>query len=185
LPRRVLLDECVPRQLKEDLHAFATRTVPEMGWSGIKNGALVELARGHFDVIFTVDWDFAADWRGQLAIAIVILEATTTDPTVLRPHMPSVIRAIETAAIGQVPRVGGYPAHAADRRCLAQLPRPAPLRRGAGERTFAWAVALPGCRRCSCVSQHPCCHCHPDARSSNPRHYWRLGRGEDDNAPRP
>jgi predicted nuclease of predicted toxin-antitoxin system len=41
---RVLLDECLPRKLKNDLPGHAARTVPEMGWAGKKNGELLQLA---------------------------------------------------------------------------------------------------------------------------------------------
>jgi len=56
---RVRLDECVPRQLVRELPDFAVRTVQQMGWSGVKNGALLERAAGQFDVLFTVDQDLA------------------------------------------------------------------------------------------------------------------------------
>jgi len=54
---RVLLDECVPRQLRRDLADFDVHTVQEMGWAGVKNGALLELAATKCDVLFTVDRD--------------------------------------------------------------------------------------------------------------------------------
>ena len=37
---RVLLDECLPRKLKRELQGHHVSTVPEMGWAGVKNGAL-------------------------------------------------------------------------------------------------------------------------------------------------
>lgn len=52
---RVLLDECVPRQLRRELPGHDVRTVQEMGWTGTENGALLHLANGRFDVLLTVD----------------------------------------------------------------------------------------------------------------------------------
>ncbi len=54
---RVLIDECAPSALR---HALARRghncrTVQEEGWSGKKNGELLELAKDEFDVLVTVD----------------------------------------------------------------------------------------------------------------------------------
>jgi len=51
---RILLDECVHAGIKK---AFGDRvqTVPEAGWSGIKNGKLLALVAGHFDVFLTID----------------------------------------------------------------------------------------------------------------------------------
>ena len=54
---RVLLDECVPRQLRGELTGFEVYTVQDMGWAGVKNGALLELAATQFNVLFTVDRD--------------------------------------------------------------------------------------------------------------------------------
>ena len=40
---KVLLDECLPRRLKRELNPHQVFTVPEMGWTGAKNGALLRL----------------------------------------------------------------------------------------------------------------------------------------------
>lgn len=52
---RVLLDECLPRRLKAELPDHDVRTVQEEGWAGLKNGALLRVAAGRFDVLLTVD----------------------------------------------------------------------------------------------------------------------------------
>ena len=41
------------------LAEHAPRTAQQQGWDGIKNGRLLERAAGEFDVLFTVDADFA------------------------------------------------------------------------------------------------------------------------------
>jgi len=41
---RVLLDECVPRGLRDALPGHDVRTVAEAGWAGVKNGELLKLA---------------------------------------------------------------------------------------------------------------------------------------------
>jgi hypothetical protein len=38
---RVILDECVNRKLARELGGHDLRTVRQMGWSGVKNGALL------------------------------------------------------------------------------------------------------------------------------------------------
>ncbi|HEX9730213.1 MAG TPA: type II toxin-antitoxin system RelE/ParE family toxin [Gemmatimonadales bacterium] len=45
MPTRVLVDECVPRPLQRELTAFQVRSVQEMGWAGVKNGALLYVAK--------------------------------------------------------------------------------------------------------------------------------------------
>ena len=103
---RVLLDECVPRQLKADFGALDVRTVQEMGWAGIKNSALIDRAVADFDAIFTVDRDFGTSYRGQLPIGIVVLEVGTTDPVKLRPHLATAMEALSRVTRGEVIRVG-------------------------------------------------------------------------------
>lgn len=55
---KVLLDECLPRKLRRHLPGHEVFTVPEMGWAGVKNGALlrlVESAQPEFAVFLTMD----------------------------------------------------------------------------------------------------------------------------------
>ena len=52
---RLLLDESVPRRFRRTLPAHTVKTVVEMGWSGVKNGALLELAAVEFEAFITVD----------------------------------------------------------------------------------------------------------------------------------
>ena len=52
---KVLLDECLPRKLENDLPGHDVSTVPEMQWRGLKNGELLKQASGRFDVFITVD----------------------------------------------------------------------------------------------------------------------------------
>ena len=40
---RVLLDECVPRALRNDIPGHDVKTVAEAGWAGLKNGELLRL----------------------------------------------------------------------------------------------------------------------------------------------
>lgn len=55
---RVLLDECVPRALRNELPGHSVKTVAEAGWAGAKNGELLQLAAGQFDLLLTVDRNF-------------------------------------------------------------------------------------------------------------------------------
>jgi hypothetical protein len=104
---RVLLDECVPRKLKGELPGHDVRTVPEMGWAGSKNGDLLLLAAGRFDVFLTVDrrmrreHDFVA-----LNLALVVLKAMRNDIDVLRQLMPEVRAVLPLVQPGQVREVG-------------------------------------------------------------------------------
>lgn len=53
---RVLLDECLPgRKLRPAFPDHDVRTVADMGWRGVKNGALLAKAASEFDAFVTVD----------------------------------------------------------------------------------------------------------------------------------
>ena len=52
---RILLDENLPRKLKQAFPGHLVTTVGEMGWSGRQNGDLLKLAEEVFEVLVTVD----------------------------------------------------------------------------------------------------------------------------------
>ncbi|MFA7269668.1 MAG: DUF5615 family PIN-like protein [Sterolibacterium sp.] len=54
---RVLIDECLPRQLKGWIASFCeASTAQEMGWANVKNGKLLRAANEEqFDVLVTAD----------------------------------------------------------------------------------------------------------------------------------
>jgi predicted nuclease of predicted toxin-antitoxin system len=57
---RVLIDACLPVQLKEHLGLPDAKTTREMGWQNRKNGHLLALAQQQFDVLLTMDKIFQA-----------------------------------------------------------------------------------------------------------------------------
>ena len=52
---RILLDESLPRPLARLLPEHEVRTVAAMGWTGKRNGELLQLAAGNFDAFLTAD----------------------------------------------------------------------------------------------------------------------------------
>jgi hypothetical protein len=53
---KLLLDECVPQGIRANLSEFDTYTVTYMGWSGLKNGELLQTAISHgFEFFLTID----------------------------------------------------------------------------------------------------------------------------------
>ena len=56
---RVLIDECLPTQLKRWLDEIdrdlEIQTIKDAGWEGMKNGVLLRAANGKFDVLVTAD----------------------------------------------------------------------------------------------------------------------------------
>ncbi len=75
---RVLLDECVPKDLARELIGHQVKTVPQAGWAGISNGRLLRLIAdcGKFDVFVTMDKRLPQQHRVKdLPFTIVVLRA--------------------------------------------------------------------------------------------------------------
>ena len=104
--RRLLVDECVPWPLVRELAELQPRTVQQLGWAGTKNGRLLALAAEQFDVLFTVDQDFAglADTVPH-PIGVVILQVGSTAFDSLLPHLAAVKAAIVEVPHGTVRRL--------------------------------------------------------------------------------
>jgi hypothetical protein len=51
----ILLDECVPWPMHKLLVGHICTTAQRRGWGGIKNGELLRLAEGEFDLFITSD----------------------------------------------------------------------------------------------------------------------------------
>jgi hypothetical protein len=52
---KLLLDECIDRKFAREFVDYEIKTVPQMGWAGVKNGQLLALSEAEFDVFITVD----------------------------------------------------------------------------------------------------------------------------------
>ena len=105
---RLLLDECVPKRLTRELPGHDARTVQDLGWAGIKNGALLKLANGQFDALLTVDQgiEYQQNLSG-LSISVVVMMAPSNDVDDLRPLLPGVEEALAKLRPGEIIRVGG------------------------------------------------------------------------------
>jgi hypothetical protein len=60
---RVLLDECIDWRLSRDIVGHDVKSAHQMKWASIKNGELLALAAGHFDVFVTVDRNLSFQQR--------------------------------------------------------------------------------------------------------------------------
>ena len=105
---RMLLDECVPRAVRKEFPDHQVKTVGEMGWSGLKNGDLLQLAATKFEVFLTVDRNLQYQQRfADLALAVIVVHAPSNDVAVLRPLMPAVLAAMSGARPGTVMHIHG------------------------------------------------------------------------------
>lgn len=103
---KVLLDECLPRRLKHDLPDHNVATVPEMGWAGIKNSALIRLAETSFDIFVTTDQNLPYQQNLSSAkLAVISLVAKDNRFETLHPLIPRVLAALQTVKAGDIVRV--------------------------------------------------------------------------------
>ena len=105
---RILLDECVPRPLRRHLVGHDVQTVPDMGWSGKKNGELLKLmAQQGFEVFLTVDQNlrFQQNLSGA-GVGIIVLVAATNRLADLLPLIPRVLSAMSSIQPGQLIEIG-------------------------------------------------------------------------------
>jgi hypothetical protein len=106
---RVLLDENLPRRLKRSLDATVVAealTVPECGWGGVKNGALLALAASEFDVFVTMDRGilYQQNLTG-MELCLVVLSAVSNALDDLLPLVSALNAALRQTGPGQVIRV--------------------------------------------------------------------------------
>jgi len=106
---RILLDECVPRPLKRELTDYEVRTVVEMGWSGKKNGELLQLMTEEcFTILLTADQNLRYQQNLQEAgVSVVVLVAPSNRLPDLIPLIPKARNVLNTIVPGEVIEVGG------------------------------------------------------------------------------
>lgn len=95
------------RGLKRHMTGHECRTVQEMGWSGKRNGDLLELADSEFDVFVTVDQGIR--YQQHLAnrrIAVLILSASSNKIEDLLPLLPAAVVALRNLKPGRLVRLG-------------------------------------------------------------------------------
>ncbi len=104
---KVLLDECVPRKLKNYLSGIECQTVPEAGLAGKKNGELLSLAeRAGFQGFLTVDRGIEYEQNLQhRQIAVVVIHAKSSRLDDLRSHTPEILRVLSIIQRGQLIKV--------------------------------------------------------------------------------
>ncbi len=103
---KILLDESVPQKLRlliEGSHAVATAWF--QGWSGLKNGALLDAAeKAGFDLFITADQQlsYQQNLTGR-TIAVVVL--STNNWSFIKAHVPEITAAVDAATPGSYAEV--------------------------------------------------------------------------------
>jgi predicted nuclease of predicted toxin-antitoxin system len=103
---KILLDENLPRKLKQAFPGHLVATVAEMGWSGKNNGELLNLAEPIFEVLVTVDKNI--QYQQNLTdrqLILVTLVVVYNKIQYLLPLIPRVLKQLQVATPGQIIQV--------------------------------------------------------------------------------
>ena len=103
---RIILDECVDPRLKAAFVGHEVRTVAEMGWKGYKNGRLLNLCDGRFEVFVTLDQnlEFQQNLKRR-KIAFLVMVVPDNKLSSYRPIFDQLREAVESISPSQVMRV--------------------------------------------------------------------------------
>ena len=105
---RILLDESLPIELRDELPGHTVRSVQELGWSGLKNGELLRRAADQFDVFVTADQNLQCQKNLRtLPVAVVVLVAKNNRIQTLSPLVPDILAARARIQPRTLLRVGG------------------------------------------------------------------------------
>jgi len=107
---RILIDECLPAALKSTFAKLGhtCETVREAGYGSKRNGELLTIAEGRWDVLLTVDRNirYQQNFAGR-EISVLILCGRSNRLKDLLPLIPACEEALLTIRRGQVVNVEG------------------------------------------------------------------------------
>ena len=99
---RLLLDECVDWRLLRYLAEHNAKTLKQIGWEKIDDGALLRLAASQFDVFITVDKDLPYQQNVSMyQLAVIILRGRTTRLPDLVALLPLLQKVLEAPRFGE------------------------------------------------------------------------------------
>ncbi|MEX2273920.1 MAG: DUF5615 family PIN-like protein [Vicinamibacterales bacterium] len=104
---RILLDESLPRPLRDALIGHEVSTVQEESWTSLGNGALLRQASATFDVLLTADRNIEFQQNvTALPIAVVVLVAESNRLESLEPLVSDLLEVLKTLRPKTLVRVG-------------------------------------------------------------------------------
>ena len=101
---RVLVDQCLPRHLANELAGHEATTVRAQRWLGLRNGVLLRAAvDAGFEVFITNDASIEFQQNVQrIGIAVIALVGFRNRIQDLRPVIPRILDELKTIKPGQV-----------------------------------------------------------------------------------
>src|SRR5436190_18221774 len=98
---KILLDECVPVQVRNALVGHDVSTAQKMGWSGISNGELLQRAeQAGFNLFIVADKNlrYQQNLKGR---KLAILELWTNHRPTLEKHLDRIKLTAESMSAGE------------------------------------------------------------------------------------
>ena len=101
---KLLLDECVPEDLKEFIAGHSVSSTAGMGWKGIKNGELMRRAAdAGFEAFLTADKNIQYQQNiGKYQLAIIVFDVYQNTITELRKKLPSLYELLPKTETGKL-----------------------------------------------------------------------------------
>ena len=95
---RLLLDENLPKRLKQDLKEHEIFTAADKGWTGISNGKLLELLiENQFDALLTFDKNLQYQLNfAKYSIAVLVLNAPDNSYMTLKKMIQKIEEVLRT-----------------------------------------------------------------------------------------
>jgi len=104
---RVLLDENLPHDLIAELAGHDVSTVQGLGWSGVKNGDLLDRAGGRFDAFVTMDRRLEREHDlTVLTFGVIVILAKSNRMLHLLPLVAPLLKGLSRIKPGLVEHVG-------------------------------------------------------------------------------
>lgn len=105
---KILFDECIPRKFKNSFLDHQCRTVAEENLSGRKNGELLRSAEASgFEVFISIDRGLEYEQNLRIrAIAVILIQATSSRLQDLLPHVPGIQRVLASGPKSGLIKVG-------------------------------------------------------------------------------
>lgn len=94
---KLLLDENLPKRLKQDLPEHEVHTVRDQGWNGKKNGELMELLKENgFDCFLTFDKNLQYQQNlVKYGVPVLVLNTKRNSYSVLKTIIPEIKKVLD------------------------------------------------------------------------------------------
>ncbi len=101
---KLLLDECVPEDLKDFISGHEVASAAEMGWKGIKNGELMRRAvDAGFEAFLTADKNIRHQQNiSKYQIAVIVFDVYRNKVDELRKKLPEMYEILPAVEKGKL-----------------------------------------------------------------------------------